>query len=84
MKKELILFAGLTISTIGIRQQYEKKCDSLMQKLFSSEGPGGVALVVQDGQMLYRKAFGKANMELDVDMVPENVFRIGSNTKQFT
>ncbi len=40
--------------------------------------------MAKDGQVIYRKAFGMANLELDVPMTPDMVFRIGSVTKQFT
>jgi CubicO group peptidase (beta-lactamase class C family) len=60
------------------------KYDALLNELLDKNGPGGVALVVKDGKTVYRKAFGLANIELDVKMKPENVFRIGSITKQFT
>ena len=33
---------------------------------------------------MYQKAFGKASLELSVPMTTENVFEIGSITKQFT
>ena len=56
----------------------------MLNELFEKNGPGGVALVVRDGKTIYRKAFGMANLELGVEMRPENVFRIGSITKQFT
>jgi CubicO group peptidase (beta-lactamase class C family) len=84
MKQLMILIACLAISTSVFGQPYEKEYDRLMQEIFTSDGPGGAALVTRNDQIIYRKAFGKANMELDVDMVPENIFRIGSNTKQFT
>ncbi|WP_273273322.1 serine hydrolase domain-containing protein [Maribacter polysiphoniae] len=58
--------------------------DSLLQTLFKPDGPGGVFLIAKDGNPLYRKAFGKANLELNVPMKPNNVFQIGSMTKQFT
>lgn len=48
------------------------------------ESPGGTALVVKDRKVLYKKAFGKADLELDIAMKPDYVFRIGSITKQFT
>ena len=60
------------------------KIDSLLQALFKPDGPGGVFLVAKDGKPIYRKAFGKANLELNVPMTPDNVFQIGSMTKQFT
>ena len=54
-------------------------------KLFQREnGPGGAAIVVKDGEVVYHKAFGLASIELGVPMQPDNVFRIGSITKQFT
>ena len=55
-----------------------------MAEVFTEDGPGGTVLIAKDGKILYRKAFGKANLELGVDMTPEHVFRIGSITKQFT
>jgi CubicO group peptidase (beta-lactamase class C family) len=40
--------------------------------------------VAQNGKAIYQHAFGKANLELDVDLTTENVFQLGSMTKQFT
>ncbi|MGC5742909.1 serine hydrolase domain-containing protein [Chryseobacterium sp. NFX27] len=66
-------------------QNIEKKADSLITAEFSDpNGPGGVFMVSHKGKIIYRKAFGKANLELNVNMTPENVFQIGSMTKQFT
>ncbi len=47
-------------------------------------GPGGAFMIAKNGKPIYQKAFGKANLELDVDLTPESVFQIGSMTKQFT
>jgi len=41
-------------------------------------------LVAKNGKIIYKKAVGHANAELDVPMEVNNVFRIGSITKQFT
>jgi len=46
--------------------------------------PGATAIVAIDGKIVYHKAFGMANLELDVKMKPEMVLEIGSITKQFT
>ncbi|MCJ8154798.1 beta-lactamase family protein [Chryseobacterium sp. SSA4.19] len=65
--------------------QLISKIDSLIKTEFSDpNGPGGVFLVSKKGKIVYEKAFGKANIELDVNMAPDNVFQIGSMTKQFT
>ncbi len=34
-------------------------------------------MVAQNGKPIYRKAFGKANLELDVNLTPENGFQLG-------
>lgn len=76
-----LLFFCNTISA----QSIEKKTDSIILSGFSNKDePGGAFLIAKKGKIIYRKAFGKANLELNVDMTPENVFQIGSMTKQFT
>lgn len=66
-------------------QTYEKKIDSLILTGFGNQNePGGAFLVSKNGKTIYRKAFGKANLELDANMTPDHVFQIGSMTKQFT
>ena len=70
--------------TTNQAQSLESKIDNLLKNQFKSNETGVSALVAKDGGILYRKAFGKANLELDVNMTPENVFQVGSITKQFT
>lgn len=81
----LLSFVPHTINAQTLSKGYEKKIDSIIQTEFGNKNePGGVFLITQNGKKLYRKAFGKANLELNVNMTPENVFQIGSMTKQFT
>lgn len=66
-------------------QNLEITIDSLISTEFrDANGPGGVFMVTKNGKPMYRKAFGKANLELNVAMSPEHVFQLGSITKQFT
>ena len=58
--------------------------DRIISSEFKAQEPGGVVLVTQKGKVIYGKAFGMANVELDVPMKEEMVFNIGSITKQFT
>ncbi|PIF47177.1 CubicO group peptidase (beta-lactamase class C family) [Chryseobacterium sp. 52] len=79
-----LIFLLLSFNTIAA-QAYEKKIDSLILTGFGNKNePGSAFLVSKKGKIIYRKAFGKANLELDVNTTPENVFQIGSMTKQFT
>lgn len=66
-------------------QNFKRRVDSVILKEFNDpNGPGGVFMIAQKGQIIYQNAFGKANLELDVDMRTDDVFQLGSMTKQFT
>jgi CubicO group peptidase (beta-lactamase class C family) len=84
MKNITLLIVFCFLIQPSFAQKQNKEYDKLMSEVFKEDGPGAVALIIKDDKTLYRKAFGKANLELDVEMKPENVFRIGSITKQFT
>jgi CubicO group peptidase (beta-lactamase class C family) len=74
----------LTACTQSRKNNPLSSYDSLLQPHFQPDGPGAVALVMRKGEVLYRKAFGMANIELAVRMDSNSLFRIGSITKQFT
>src|SRR6185503_6450647 len=44
----------------------------------------GTALVAENGKVIYKGAFGMANMEWAIPNTPDTKFRLGSITKQFT
>jgi CubicO group peptidase (beta-lactamase class C family) len=58
--------------------------DHILNEKYPANGIGAVALVTKKGEVIYQKAFGMANLELNVPMKPDMVFRIASLTKQFT
>jgi CubicO group peptidase (beta-lactamase class C family) len=55
-----------------------------LEEAYPADGPGAAVIVVRDNEVLFRSALGMADMELGVPLSPDNVFRIGSITKQFT
>jgi CubicO group peptidase (beta-lactamase class C family) len=77
----LFLFAALLpAQNTPLQTQF----DQLLQAQFPADGPGAAVLITRKGEVLYKKAIGKASIELDVPLSTDNVFRIGSVTKQFT
>lgn len=84
----LVFLAGLhfTIAMAGPVDvtHLAVECDNLLAEQFHADGPGATALIARNGQVIYAKAFGMANLELQVPMRVDHVFRIGSITKQFT
>lgn len=61
-----------------------KKIGHLVAESYPSLAPGCAILVARKDNVIYEKAFGKANLELDVTLQPGMIFRIGSMTKQYT
>lgn len=81
----LLLLIICNPSDFVAAQSLDDKIDSLIRTVFNdTNGPGGVFMVAKNGKPIYQKAFGKANLELDVPLTAENVFQLGSMTKQFT
>ncbi len=65
-------------------QTLEQQVDEYLKAEYPSDGPGVSFLIAKDGNPIYQKGFGMANLELNVPMTPKNVIEIGSITKQFT
>ncbi len=91
----LFLFAILLIiscaDAAGFQDTSEKRhiqivasIDQIIGQFIKSDEPGGAVIVVRDGELIFRRAYGMASLELGVKMEPEMVFGIGSLTKQFT
>lgn len=60
------------------------KVDKLLADIYKSDETGATALIARNGVIIYKNAFGMANLELNVPMQVDQVFRIGSISKQFT
>jgi len=80
-----ILLALFVLAAAPARSQIRTaSLDSLITHRLATVAPGCAILIARNGQVIYKKAFGSANLELDVPMKPDFVFRIGSITKQYT
>lgn len=90
MKKTIILLSYILIGAVlglhaqTLDRQTVKKIDALITDSLDAGGPGMTALVSINGEIVYDKAFGLADVELGVPMKTDYIFRIGSITKQFT
>ena len=82
--KTILILFFLSTCAFVYGQTIQKDVDRFLSGHYLTNGPGATAIITKGGETIYRNAFGKANLELDVDMRPEHVFEIGSITKQFT
>src|SRR5437868_10938323 len=90
MKKSIVILilCGIFFNAASAQQKDDKQLsaqfDKVLEKEFKPNETGAVALVSKNGKIIYRRAIGMANLELNVHMQYNDVFRIGSVTKQFT
>ncbi len=62
----------------------KNKVDQLFERWNKKKSPGCVIGVIKDGKFLYKKGYGMANLDYDIPITPQTVFRIASVSKQFT
>lgn len=85
MKKQIIVLLLSFISVCSFGQIKEsQEIDSVFSEWNSLEAPGCALGIIKDGQLIYSKGYGLANMEYDIPITASSVFRIGSTSKQFT
>lgn len=73
-------------SSLGVAstKNIKAEIEAIFSEAYPGHLPGATVLIAEDDKIIYRKAFGMANLELNVQMKPENVLGLASITKQFT
>lgn len=61
----------------------ENRIDSAFSK-YGLKTSGVAVAVVKDGQIIFKKGYGMANLEYDIPNTPKTIFHIASVSKQFT
>jgi CubicO group peptidase (beta-lactamase class C family) len=82
--KKILLLLLLPMQAVSQDNQLEKFVDSLIGPMNKRNQPGTMILVAQDGKPILKKAYGLANVELEVPLKTDHAFAIGSVSKQFT
>jgi CubicO group peptidase (beta-lactamase class C family) len=61
-----------------------RKVDAIFAKWDRPDSPGCALGVYTDGQIVYKRGYGMANLNDDVPITPATVFHVASMSKQFT
>lgn len=84
-------FAALSLAGVAhagparLAPGVEAKIDAAAEQDVTSGRVAGAAVaVLRDGELVFAKGYGRANLELSAPVNAKTVFRIGSLTKQFT
>ena len=66
-------------------ERLERVADSVAYGVLATDGTPGLSIAVaKDGELVFARGYGDADVENAVAARPETVYRIGSITKQFT
>src|SRR5215831_8459009 len=78
----LLLFVAFT--NANAQQPTSSEIDAIFSDLQTAGSPGCVLGIYRNGEIIYEKGYGLANLEQNVPITPDTVFDIGSTSKQFT
>jgi CubicO group peptidase (beta-lactamase class C family) len=80
-----LLFAlPLTQAVADVPTSVSQQVDQLFAQWDRPDSAGCALGVVKDGQLIYRRGYGSANLESDTRISTDSVFYIASTSKQFT
>jgi CubicO group peptidase (beta-lactamase class C family) len=80
----------LALSNTPIGKSHAAKADLAAQtdRLFATwnrpDSPGCALAIVQDGKIVYKHGYGRANLEYGIPITPATIFHVASMSKQFT
>ena len=77
------LFACALLLTLSVAVQADKVDDYVKAQMERQHVPGVSIVVIKDQKIIKSMGYGLANVELNVAVTPETVFKIGSVSKQF-
>ena len=81
----LLTIIGCTlVAQESTTKDIEKEIDKIFKSYDNSSKPGAALAVVKNGEILFKKGYGSAQLEYNIPVSPSTVFHIASVSKQFT
>ena len=84
MKLLVLTILALTLTPVSVADSRTDSIDKLFAQFAKPDSPGCAVAIYQNGQVVYKKAYGMADLERDVPLTTDSVFDVGSIAKQFT
>ena len=80
----LLISSGQTFAQNKQLMLLEKRMDAIAEKSITPDGPGCSISIIQNEQFIFKKSYGLANLEHQIPLNSQSVFRMASVSKQFT
>lgn len=68
----------------GLDSIHQTLVDAIFLSVDTPESPGCAVSVMREGQIVYERGYGSANLEYDIAITPTSIFHVASVSKQFT
>jgi CubicO group peptidase (beta-lactamase class C family) len=89
---KLTVFLSLTVviqvsalaQTNGQADTVSAQVDKVFAQWDKPNSPGCALAVIKDGNIIYKRGYGMANLDHDIPISPSSVFHVASVSKQFT
>ncbi len=84
MKKFVLLFLFTMIScSVSKNKDAANQIDELFMQEFKNDEPGGAVLVIRNGEVIFKKGYGLADLKTKEKITPQTIFNTGSISKTF-
>src|SRR5262245_1856186 len=82
--KKLLFLIGIPLQLIGqnFSDSLQRKIDSIFIK-YNTSTPGCAISIIRNGELIYKKGYGMANLEYDIPISSSTIFHIASESKQY-
>ena len=78
------ILAITAIAQSDERANLNGQADKLFAMWDRPDSPGCALAVIRDGQIVYKRGYGAADLDHDIPIAPTSVFHVASLSKQFT
>lgn len=78
-----IVWLFILLASLSFADEKTKQVDKLFAKWDKQDSPGCALAIIHNEEIIYKKGYGMANLELNVPITTDSVFYLGSVSKQF-
>src|SRR5689334_22329291 len=75
---------GCATSGVRITTAQRTGLEAILQAWTNRAAPGCAVAIIKDGEVIYERGYGCANLEYGTPITPSTVFNVASVAKQFT
>lgn len=80
----ILILSSTSLAQVTGSADATTKIDKLFAQWDKTDSPGCALAVIKDGQTIYRRGYGMANLDSGIPITFQTVFNVGSISKQFT